>query len=293
MVLVRDRCISSCYARTAILEIYESFGEEMIYKEEGTLISIERLGERLFRLKIYSPVLSQKALPGNFCHLKVNEGYSPLLRRAFSFHQVERERHNFDMLFKVVGPGTELLSRKNPGDKLGLLAPLGNSFALPKKGEAAVLLAGGMGIAPLFYLLDHLLKRKFSPEKITLFYGVKTKDELVLLEELSSLGIRLHLATEDGTIGYKGMLTGLFLQELKEKRLKSKKTKFYACGPNPMLKRISETSKKYNLSCQISLENHMPCGIGACFGCVVDTIRGYKRVCKDGPIFDAGEVIFD
>lgn len=265
----------------------------MIYKEEGTLISIQRSGERLVRLKLYSPVLSQKASPGNFCHLKVGDGYSPLLRRAFSFHQVEKERHNFELLFKVVGPGTEILSQKNPGDKIDLLAPLGNSFDFPGKEEKVVLIAGGMGIAPLFYLLNSLLKRKFNPEKITLFYGVKTKDELVLLAELSSLGAGLHLATEDGTIGYKGMLTGLFLQELKEKRLKLKKTKFYACGPNPMLKKISEISKKYHLSCQISLENHMPCGIGACFGCVVKTINGYKRVCKDGPIFDAREVIFD
>jgi dihydroorotate dehydrogenase electron transfer subunit len=265
----------------------------MVYKKDGTLLSVERLGEKLFRLKIYSPDFSRKALPGNFCHLKVSEGYSPLLRRAFSFHQAEAERHSFDLLFKVVGPGTRLLSQKNPGDKIDLLAPLGNSFTLPGKGEKAVLIAGGMGIAPLYYLLHYLLKREFDPEEIVLFYGVKTKDELVLLEELSSPGIRLHLAAEDGKIGYKGMLTVLLLQELREKRLESKKSKFYACGPNPMLEKISGISKKFNLSCQISLENHMPCGMGACFGCVIKTVKGYKRVCKDGPVFDAREVIFD
>jgi dihydroorotate dehydrogenase electron transfer subunit len=265
----------------------------MVYKKDGTLLSVERLGERLFRLKIYSPVLSRKALPGNFCHLRVSQGYSPLLRRAFSFHQAEKERHSFDLLFKVVGPGTRLLSQKNPGDEIDLLAPLGNSFTLPRKGEKAVLIAGGMGIAPLYYLLNYLLKRKFSPEKIVLFYGVKTKDKLVLLEELSSPGIRLHLAAEDGKMGYKGILTDLLFQELREKRLESKKSKFYACGPNPMLEKISGLSKKFNLSCQISLENHMPCGMGACFGCVIKTVKGYKRVCKDGPVFDAREVIFD
>jgi len=265
----------------------------MIYKKEGLLLSIESLSEKVFRLKIYSPDMAKKALPGNFCHLRVTKGFSPLLRRAFSFHQAEKERNSFELLFKVVGPGTELLSQKNPGDKIDLLAPLGNSFSFPKKEENVVLLAGGMGIAPLFYLLNFLLKKKFSPEKITLFYGVKKEEELILLEELSSLRIKLHLATEDGTIGYKGMITGLFLKELKEKRVKLKRTKFYACGPNPMLKKISQISKKFNLHCQISLENHIPCGIGACLGCVVKTINGYKRVCKDGPVFDAREVILD
>lgn len=265
----------------------------MVHKKDGTLLSVERLGEKLFRLRIHSPVLSRKALPGNFCHLKVGEGHSPLLRRAFSFHQADKERNSFALLFKVVGPGTEILSRKNPGDKIDLLAPLGNSFALPQKGEKAVLVAGGMGIAPLYYLLHYLLKRKLDPGEIVLFYGVKTKDELVLLEKLSPLGIRLHLAAEDGKIGYKGMLTDLLFQELREKRLESKKSRFYVCGPNPMLKKISNLSKKFNLSCQISLENHMPCGMGACFGCVIKTIQGYRRVCKDGPVFDAREVIFD
>jgi len=122
---------------------------------------------------------------------------------------------------------------------------------------------------------------------------VEKEEELILLEELSSLGIRLHIATEDGAVGYRGMITGLFYQELKERRVKLKRTKLYACGPNAMLKEVSSLSKRLNLNCQISLENHMPCGIGACLGCVVKTIDGYKRVCKDGPVFDAREVILD
>lgn len=242
---------------------------------------------------VYSPLLSQKALPGNFCHLKVGKGYSPLLRRAFSFHWVEKEKNCFELLFKVVGPGTELLSWKNPGEKIDLLAPLGNSFSFPEREEKVVLLAGGMGIAPIFYLSNFLLKRRSNPEKIVLFYGVKKEEELILLDELCSLGIELHIATEDGSAGYKGMITSLFYQELKEKRVKFKRTKFYACGPNPMLKEVSSLSRRLNLNCEISLENHMPCGIGACLGCAVKTVDGYKRVCKDGPVFDAREVILD
>jgi dihydroorotate dehydrogenase electron transfer subunit len=150
-----------------------------------------------------------------------------------------------------------------------------------------------MGIAPLFYLINSLLTKKFNPEKITLFFGVKRKNEYLLINEIVSTGIRLHLATEDGSSGFKGMITELFIQELKSKRLKTRRTKFYACGPNPMLKRISKISREFNLDCQVSLENHMPCGIGACMGCVVRTSEGYKRVCKDGPVFDAREVILD
>lgn len=261
--------------------------------EEGLLLAIENLGEKLFRLKIHSPGIAKKALPGNFCHLRVNKSYSPLLRRAFSFHQVEKERNSFELLFKVVGPGTQILSEKKPGEKIDLLGPLGNSFSLPAKEENAVLLAGGMGIAPLFYLINSLLTKRFNPEKITLFFGVKRKNEYLLINEIISTGIRLHLATEDGSSGYKGTITDLFFQELKGRRLKPRVTKFYACGPNPMLKRISEISREFNLDCQICLENHMPCGIGACMGCVVKTTEGYKRVCKDGPVFDAREVILD
>jgi len=262
-------------------------------KEQGLLLSVENLGERLFRLKIHSPLISKKALPGNFCHLRVNESYSPLLRRAFSIHQVETEKNSFELLFKVVGPGTGILSRKNPGERIDFLAPLGNSFALPSKDENAVLLAGGMGIAPLFYLVNSLLEKKFDPQKISLFFGVKKKDEYLLIHEIVSTGIKLHLATEDGSSGYKGMITELFNQELQSRRIKTKRTRFYACGPNPMLKKISEISRKFKLDCQVSLENHMPCGVGACMGCVVKTVRGFKRVCKDGPVFDAREVILD
>lgn len=261
--------------------------------EEGLLLSVENLGEKLFRLKIYSPEIAKKALPGNFCHLRVNESYSPLLRRAFSFHQVEKERNSFELLFKVVGPGTQILSGKKPGEKINLLAPLGNSFSLPAKYENVVLLAGGMGIAPLFYLLTSLLKKGFDPAKISLFFGVKKKNEYLLINEIVSTGIRLHLATEDGSSGYKGMITDLFFQELQSRRFKARRTRYYACGPNPMLKKVSEISKKFKLDCQVSLENHMPCGVGACMGCVVNTIKGYKRVCKDGPVFDAREVILD
>jgi dihydroorotate dehydrogenase electron transfer subunit len=262
-------------------------------KEEGLLLSAENLGERLFRLKIYSPSISKKTLPGNFCHLRVNDTYSPLLRRAFSIHQVEREKKSFELLFKVVGPGTQILSQKKSGEKIDLLAPLGNSFSLPAKDDSVVLLAGRMGIAPLFYLVSYLIEEKFDPQKISLFFGVKKKDEYLLINEIVSTGIRLHLSTEDGSSGFKGMITDLFIQELKSKRLKTKRTRFYACGPNPMLKKVSEISRKLGLDCQVSLENHMPCGIGACMGCVVRTVKGYKRVCKDGPVFDAREVILD
>ncbi|HVP35435.1 MAG TPA: dihydroorotate dehydrogenase electron transfer subunit [Terriglobales bacterium] len=262
-------------------------------KEEGLLLSVENLGERLFSLKIYFPPISKKALPGNFCHLRVDKSYSPLLRRAFSIHRVEKEKNSFELLFKVVGPGTKILSEKKAGEKIDLLAPLGNSFSLPGKGENAVLVAGGMGIAPLFYLVNSLLEKEVAPQKISLFFGVKKKDEYLLINEIVSTGIRLHLATEDGSSGYKGMITDLFFQELKARRLKTNRTKFFSCGPNPMLKKISEISRKFNLDCQISLENHMPCGIGACMGCVVRTVKGYKRVCKDGPVFDAREVIID
>ena len=273
----------------------------MISQFSSPIISKQKLKEDIFKLTLRSPLISKTAKPGNFVHIKVSPNHYPLLRRAFSVHNVDKHKKSFEVLFKVVGKGTEILSEKSAGDTLDLLGPIGKGFSLPQKGEMVMLVAGGMGIAPLWFLFTNLIK-KIDKERLMFFLGAKTKKELLYCEKLKDLGVNFIVTTDDGSFGTKGLVTEVFLQEIQwfnlahhTKRKKgSRKLMIYSCGPPEMLKRISEISKKYDLSSQISLEGSMACGVGACWGCAVKLENGeYKRVCIDGPVFDAREVVLE
>ena len=257
------------------------------------VISKEKLSQKIFKLTLSSPHLSKRAKPGNFVHIKVSSNCYPLLRRAFSVHNIDKQERSFEVLFKVVGKGTEILSEKSPGDMLDLLGPVGKGFSLPQKGETVMLVAGGMGIAPLWFLFTNLIK-KIDKDKLMFFLGAKTKKELLYCEKLKDLRTNLIVTTDDGSFGTKGLVTDVFLKEIKRRKNKSGKLMIYSCGPPEMLKKISEISKQYDLFCQISLEGSMACGVGACWGCAVKLENGgYKRVCIDGPVFDAKEVVLE
>jgi len=270
----------------------------MMLQQKIPIISCERINPVFFRLRFFSPRIARESNPGNFVHIRINENGFPLLRRAFSIHCLVREKGTFDVLFKVLGPGTKLLAQKRPGQELDVLGPLGNSFSTPKRPkDEIILVAGGMGIAPLFFLASDLCKDgKLDPCKISLLYGVKNKDEFLCLKDLKNLRLELVLATEDNTLGFGGMVTELLVKKL-NKCSDRRKVKVFACGPPAMLKKMSEYSRKCGFECQVSLENHMPCGLGACMGCVVKCGKkdkfNYKRVCVDGPVFDAREVWLD
>lgn len=265
----------------------------MISQFTSSIISKEKLKENIFKLSLSSTLIAQRAKPGNFVHIKVSPHSYPLLRRAFSIHKVDRQKRSFEVLFKVVGKGTEILSGKSPGDILDLLGPVGNNFSLPQKRETVMLVAGGMGIAPLWFLFTNLIKR-FEKGKLIFFLGAKSKNELLYYEKLKQLKDNLIVTTDDGSLGTKGLVTEAFLKGIKERKQDLSKLMVYSCGPPEMLKRISEISKRYKLSCQISLEGSMACGVGACWGCAVKLENGgYKRVCIDGPVFDAKEVILE
>jgi dihydroorotate dehydrogenase electron transfer subunit len=270
----------------------------LILQQKIPIISCEKLSPLFFRLRFFSPRIARESNPGNFVHIRINQNPFPFLRRAFSIHKLVREKGTFDILFKVVGPGTKLLSQKRPGQELDVLGPLGNNFSLPgKSNREVILVAGGMGVAPLFLLASELCRNRSSDSlKATFLYGVKNKDDFLLQKELKNLGIEILFASEDGSQGFEGMVTQLFLKQIK-KFSKPKKAKVFACGPSAMLRSMSEYARKFKLDCEVSLENHMPCGLGACMGCVVKygkKIRfEYKRVCKDGPVFKAQEVWLD
>ena len=255
--------------------------------------SKEILEERILKLTLSSPYISHKAKPGNFVHVRVSSTDNPLLRRAFSIHSVNQAKNSFDILFRVVGKGTEILSQVNPGETLDILGPIGNSFTLPPKSKEAMLVAGGMGIAPLWFLFTRLVEKGFDPRRITFLFGAKNKRELLYIEKFRKSKVKLVVTTDDGSMGSKGLVTDAFLKELSGRGRDFNNLFIYSCGPEMMLAKISDITKEYNLSCQISLEIGMACGVGACWGCVVKLADGaYRRVCADGPVFDARTINF-
>ncbi|HEX9917414.1 MAG TPA: dihydroorotate dehydrogenase electron transfer subunit [candidate division Zixibacteria bacterium] len=266
----------------------------MIKQISSSILRIEEITEKVFKLILSSSFIAKNGKPGNFIHIKVNETTTPLLRRAFSLHRADPRKGEIEILFKVVGLGTRILSEKRKGEALDLIGPLGNSFSLPFRNQKAMMVAGGMGLAPLWFLLNELLKNgNIRKGDITFFQGARSKNGILYSKKLSSLGIKHLISTEDGSLGYKGMVTDLLVKEV---RIKDK-VKIYACGPTGMVSFLSRISRKANLDCEVSLEAHMPCGVGACAGCVMKIenkrIAEYKKVCSDGPIFDAREVYLD
>ncbi len=245
----------------------------------------KRIKGNYFHLVLRAPKMTKETLPGQFINIKVNDAYDPLLRRPFSIHRVKGA--NIELLYEVVGQATESLSHRKPGEYLNIIGPLGNGFTPDTKRRALnILIAGGMGVAPLMFLAE-----KLTQSKVTVLIGAKTKDQLLCEKDFKGLGCNVKIATDDGSKGFKGKVTDLlrsFLRTTNDER----RTTIYACGPKPMLKEISRISKKHNIPAQVSLEEHMACGIGVCLGCVVNTKEGFRRVCKEGPVFNGDEIIW-
>lgn len=224
--------------------------------------------------------------PGQFFMISVGNGLDPLLRRPFSLYRwLGRD---FQILYRIVGKGTRILRDKKVEETIDVMGPFGNGFPLNDiKNESVIIVAGGLGIVPLFSLTEATKeKRPF------LFYGAKTKNELLCLNELKFMGITPLISTEDGTAGRKGIITELFIEFIGNLSKPVTDLILYSCGPRPMLKAISDISKRYKLTGYISLEENMACGIGACLGCVINTTDGYKCVCKEGPVFSTKDIIW-
>jgi len=261
----------------------------MAYQTKAKIIKNSKVGENYFHLIISSGKIASIALPGQFVNIKISERLFPLLRRPLSVHMVKGSAIHF--FYEVVGKGTEALSRKIAGEELDLIGPLGNGFTADKK-KKAILVAGGMGVAPLTFLAEKLTESKTQKSKIkvSVLIGARTKKQILCENEFKKLGCDVKIATDDGSSGFKGKVTDLLNRLLRTTHYEL--PAIYACGPKLMLKAVSEISKVNRIPAQLSLEEHMACGIGACLGCVVNTQDGMKRVCKEGPVFEAEEIIW-
>ncbi len=228
--------------------------------------------------------------PGNFFMLSVNNGLDPLLKRPISVHRLLGD--DFQLLYRVVGKGTDILSSKKVGDTLEVLGPLGNGFPNIKSNENVILIAGGLGIAPIFGLAESIMKKRKKDPPI-LFYGARTKNEVILTSTLKSIEIDPIISTDDGTLGKKGNVVSALNNYLTRNSKPGTKNILFACGPEPMLKALSAFAIKNSIDGYVALEQNMACGLGTCLGCVVTTVNGYKRVCKEGPVFPINEIIWD
>lgn len=262
----------------------------MNYYPAVEVLRQEELAPGCFRITFLSGEIAAAARPGQFLHVRVAPSLEPLLRRPLSVHAADRQTGEVALLYRVTGRGTDLLARKKRGDFLDLIGPLGRGFTLPGPGCRAVVVAGGIGIAPLFFLLQQLSAGKIPADVLL---GARKREELLLEKEIRSLGFPVRAATDDGSAGYRGPVTDLLAGLLAEERVEM----VYACGPPAMLKVVALMLARHGVEGEVSLEERMGCGVGACFSCacrIKEEGGGevYRRVCFEGPVFRAGEVVW-
>ncbi|MFZ5649977.1 MAG: dihydroorotate dehydrogenase electron transfer subunit [Bacillota bacterium] len=249
-------------------------------------------GHRLMCLD--APEIAAAARPGQFLHIRCPGVYDPLLRRPLSVHFADRERGHVYALYRVAGKGTSLFAAMKPGDLLDVMGPLGNGYTLPGRGERVAVLGGGIGAAPLFFLLGEI-KEIYSGEieNVEVLLGAATAAALPGVGQIRAMGFSTHIATDDGSEGFRGSVVELYKKLLGEKTAHS----IYACGPLPMLMALSPLAAR-GARAEVSVEEIMGCGVGACLSCVCKVKSGageefrYAHVCTDGPVFDLRELVF-
>lgn len=277
-------------------------------KIKAKIVSNEHVIGRYYRLRIASPYLGGKTRPGQFFEVKCSEvPGTVLLRRPLGAHRIFKG--GVEMLYEAVGKGTEALSKRKAGELLDVIGPLGNGFSIERKSiraqESKILVAGGIGLAPLIALAEELAR---NGNEVNVLMGARTGSHILCEKELKKLGCNVKISTDDGSKGKKGFATELLedfisLPTRLPKKPKAGKTgqAIYACGPIPMLKAVAQLAAIHSIPCQVSLEERMACGVGVCLGCPVkveahhpirNTQYEYKMVCKDGPVFDAKDIIW-
>ncbi|MBU0674820.1 MAG: dihydroorotate dehydrogenase electron transfer subunit [Proteobacteria bacterium] len=264
------------------------------YQTNAEILRKEQITGDIFRLTLNCPEIADQARPGQFIMLKASAKNTPFLRRPFSVHQTSINGR-VQVLFKVLGKGTEYLASCTSGTLLSVVGPLGRGFTLPQKGTSVCLIGGGMGIAPLFFLAKRLSRHHDHYTSIKVMLGAATAKELLTLKsDFEQLGMPVEMATDDGSAGHHGFVTDLVQSTIGE----NPPWAFYTCGPHPMMKKIALLCREKDCFCEASLETMMACGIGACLGCVIprplptESGEQYFHVCKDGPVFDAGDILW-
>lgn len=241
-----------------------------------TIIERKQMGPQYFALTLLHGGQMQPVVPGQFVEVLVEGCRQVMLRRPISVHDVDPERGTLTLLIQIVGNGTRRLAELKVGDKLNLVYPLGHGFTSDLRPQtSALLVGGGAGIAPLLHLSKVLKGRGVD---CTILLGGRTAELIPVRDEFEPFG-RVCIATDDGSLGHKGLV-------ISHPAFSETYDMIYTCGPTPMMKAVARSAAERGIRCEVSLENMMACGVGACLCCVTDTDEGHRCVCKDGPVFD-------
>lgn len=251
------------------------FLKDCIVKENS------HLGGNYYRMVLEIPEELLRSKAGQFFMLQsMKNSYS--LRRPISIHQVNHQEKTMEFYYETKGEGTKSLALFQKGEKISIQGPLGKGFSLVE-GKKVLVIGGGMGIAPMKYLLDCLKEKNEN----TFLIGARNQEALEILDYFSFQKLRAYITTDDGSVGMKGNVT-LKLKDLLEQ---SSFDQIYVCGPHAMMIAVAELAMQYGIDCEISLENRMACGVKACVGCSILTKEGMKKVCYDGPVFNATSIV--
>lgn len=257
-------------------------------KKEFAVVETRMVAPHVASLTVLAPEVTEICKPGQFAHIYCGGGIYSITRRPLSISKIDDDKLSF--LFHVKGEGTRWLADRKPGDFVDMMAPLGSGcYQLPESGSI-IIAAGGIGLAPVIFLAQTAVAKGL---KVSMVFGARDQDNVYCLDELERLGITVQVATEDGSVGECGFVTAPLERALQHE----KPCGIFSCGPVPMLKAVVKLAKQYGVPVQVSMEERMACGVGACKGCVttVKDANGihYKNVCSDGPVFYGEEVFFD
>ncbi len=268
------------------------------------LVSTKAVGPAIYQQRFRQPTIARSAHAGQFVHV-LPDGHN-LFRRALSVYATDPDEGTFDVLHQVLGEGTRSLSQLSKGAEVDTLGPLGNRFPMPPKGRRAILIGGGLGMAPLrlwaYELAGAMVKRargnEVDRERLPLMMlGARTKNLTTKPYKLGKFGIRVQWATDDGSRGYHGTIVMRLRDDVEKGLLDLEQSVVYGCGPEPMMAALAEECESFSIPCYVSLERSMPCGFGVCMGCVVRRRDGsgyetFSRVCRDGPVYNAADIVF-
>ncbi len=257
----------------------------------GTVVKNQKLNEKYFYMVIHCPEFAKEAKVGQFMMIQPKEyDYinDPILRRPFGVCDIDEKKGEFSILYMIVGKGTMLLSTFKEGSTIEFSNPLGNTFTLQKNRNVA-LVGGGIGIAPLYFLAKSLKNNGCST---TLYFGGQSANDIVFRERFEAIVDNIFITTNDGTLGIKGLVTEPFEKDIEKYDF------IYTCGPKKMLEAVSKICIKYNKPVEVSLDERMACGLGACLGCIVyvrdkEGNEIQQRCCVEGPIFDGSKVVWE
>lgn len=253
------------------------------------LIKKEEIIKSIYKFSVKAPEIVETAKAGNFIEIRVTEGTEPFLRRPISIYNLDKENGILEFIFQVKGKGTEILSKKQEGDNIDIIGPLGyGTFKLNNYKKIAVI-GGGIGIFPLYELSKQAISNDIN---VSTYLGFRNKDLVMLEKEFNDVSDNLVITTDDGSYANSGFAIDYLIKDMENEKFEC----IYACGPLPMLKAIQKYANENKINCQISLEEKMACGLGVCLGCAVKTSASpkdapeYWHVCKGGPVFNSKDI---